>query len=57
MFSNYLIATVFLVLILALWVAVQIGWRGVFNRRGGDPDVLAGRMGCGGGCDHHEDES
>jgi len=50
---RYLIAAVFLVSILVLWVWVQVGWRRVFGRRGGDPDVLAGRMGCG-GCGDHE---
>ncbi len=46
--SGHVVAAVFLISILILWVAVQIGWRNVFGRRGADPDVLAGRMGCGG---------
>jgi len=52
MLASYLIAAGFLILILAGWVVVQLGWRRVFGRSGPDPDVLAGRMGCGG---HHED--
>jgi hypothetical protein len=54
MFISYLIAAVFLVLILSAWVVVQIGWRRVFAPNVTDPDVLAGRMGCGGGCDHDQ---
>jgi len=50
MFVSYLIAAAFLMLILSVWVVVQIGWRQVFDRHGADPDALAGRMGCGGGC-------
>jgi len=53
--ANYLIAAVFLILILVLWTVVQIGWRRVFGRTGADPDVLAGRMGCGGCGGRHED--
>jgi len=48
MLASYLIAAAFLILILAVWVGVQIGWRRVFDPSGPDPDVLAGRMGCGG---------
>ena len=55
MLASYLIAAALLVLILTVWVLVQIGWRRVFGRTGPDPDVLAERMGCGGGCDRHED--
>ena len=55
MLATYLTAAVFLVLILVLWSLVQIGWRRVFGRTGPDPDVLAGRMGCGGCGGHHED--
>ena len=55
MIADYLSAAAFLVLILAVWVAVQIGWRRIFGRTGPDPDVLAGRMGCGGCGGHHED--
>jgi hypothetical protein len=54
MLASYLIAAVFMVLILYAWVLVQIGWRRVFGRTGPDPDVLAGRMGCG-GCGGHDE--
>ncbi|NIO59205.1 MAG: hypothetical protein GTN89_07655 [Acidobacteria bacterium] len=56
MWVSFLVAAVLLSLILALWVAVQLGWRRVFDHAGPDPDVLVGRMGCG-GCDHHEKKS
>ncbi len=55
MLVSYLIAAAFLILILSVWVLVQIGWRGVFGHGAADSDVLAGRMGCGGGCSHDED--
>jgi hypothetical protein len=54
MLGSYLIAAAFLMLILSFWVLVQIGWRRVFGCRGADPDVLAGRMSCGGDCGHDE---
>jgi hypothetical protein len=54
MFASYLIAAAFMILILSVWVLVQIGWRRVFGRTGPDPDVLAGRMGCG-GCGGHDE--
>jgi len=32
----------------ALWFAVQGAWRRAFPEAGGDPDPLAGRLGCHG---------
>jgi hypothetical protein len=55
MLRSYLTAVAFLVPVLALWAVVQIGWRRVFGRAGSDPDVLAGRKGCGGGCGDDEE--
>jgi hypothetical protein len=55
MLASYLIAAVVLALVLCVWVLVQLGWRRVFGRTGPDPDVLAGRMGCGGCGGHHEE--
>jgi len=54
MLASYLTAAAFLIPILAVWTTVQIGWRRVFGRSGPDPDVLAGRMGCG-GCGGHDE--
>ena len=53
MLVSYLVAAAFIALILTVWVLVQIGWGKVFGRRGADPDVLAGRLGCG-GCRGHD---
>ncbi len=50
MWVSFLVAVVLLTLILSLWVTVQLGWGRMFDRPGSDPDVLAGRIGCG-GCD------
>jgi len=32
----------------ALWLAVQLAWRRHATEPGGDPDALAGRIGCHG---------
>ena len=39
-----------LCLVLAGWVTVQLAWRRAFPATDGDPDALAGRLGCAGSC-------
>ena len=54
--ASYLLAMAVMVLVLAAWVAVQIGWRKVMGNVGADPDVLAIRMSCHGcECDDKSD--
>ena len=48
--STHLIAIVILAAIAAAWVGVQVAWKRAFSDAHSDPDALAGRMGCGGGC-------
>lgn len=48
MLESYLIGIGAILALLAIWVAVQIGWRKVFADVWSDPDALAGRMGCHG---------
>jgi hypothetical protein len=53
MWTSYAVGLSVLVALLAGWVAVQSAWRRVFPDALADPDVLAGRGGCG-GCGHVE---
>jgi hypothetical protein len=47
--TSHVIALVLLVLVAVAWVAVQQAWRRVFpGACSADPDVLAGRLSCGG---------
>ena len=39
----------------AVWVLVQDGWRRTFPHAARDPDVLADRRGCRGGCDCNDE--
>ena len=55
MLRDLMIAGASLTLVLTLWVVVQVGWRRTFGSPGADPDVLAGRMGCGGDCGQHDE--
>ena len=48
MLASYLTGLVAVVGVTLAWVAVQGAWRWAFPEAGSDPDVLAGRMGCGG---------
>ena len=48
MIYHYLIGVGVFALLAAAWVGVQRAWRRSFPDMGGDPDVLAGRPGCGG---------
>jgi len=48
--STHLIAILALAAVVAIWVGVQIAWKKAFPDAFCDPDALAGRMGCGGGC-------
>jgi len=49
--TTHAIALVLLVLVVVGWVGVQNAWRRAFPASCSDPDVLAGRLGCGGpGC-------
>ncbi len=51
MVTSYLTAMVVIVVVMVAWVGVQSAWRRAFPEAFGDPDVLAGRMSCGGcGC-------
>ena len=51
--STYLIAGLAVAGMAALWVGVQVAWKKSFPDAFCDPDALAGRMGCGGGCKSH----
>jgi hypothetical protein len=48
MLQHYVIGVGAFVLLSAAWVGVQRAWRRSFPDVGDDPDVLAGRPGCGG---------
>ena len=50
MLTSYAIGLTGIVMLCAAWLAVQLAWRRVFPEASGDPDALAGRMGCH-GCD------
>ena len=60
MFESYLTGAIGLAVVLSLWVWVQNAWRRSFPGVTDDPDVLAGRPGCGGcdrpRCPSHEKE-
>ena len=45
---NHALALVALAALTAAWLAVQLAWRRAFPAEGGDPDALAGRLGCHG---------
>ena len=51
MLTSYTTGLIGLLLVLVAWVAVQNGWRKVFPDASGDPDPLAGRLGCRGACE------
>lgn len=46
-FTQYLVGAGSLALLAIAWVGVQGAWRRVFPDAFADPDVLAGRRGCG----------
>ena len=50
MWQTYATGLAAVVLMAVGWLAVQIAWRRTFARIGSDPDALAVRSGCGGGC-------
>jgi hypothetical protein len=51
MLSTYAIALGTIAILCAAWLAVQLAWRRAFPDASGDPDALAGRLGCHGcGC-------
>ena len=51
MLTSYGIGLAAIVMLCVGWVGVQLAWRRVFPDASGDPDALAGRMGCHGcGC-------
>jgi len=51
MLAPYAIGLTTILTVVVVWVGVQIAWRRVFPDASTDPDVLAGRLGCGGcGC-------
>ena len=48
MLASYALGIAAVVFMAVAWVGVQLAWRRVFPDVCADPDVLAGRMGCGG---------
>ena len=51
MLTSYAIGLTGIVMLCVAWLAVQLAWRRVFPDASGDPDALAGRLGCHGcGC-------
>ena len=50
MLTSYAIGLTGIVMLCVAWLAVQLAWRRVFPEASGDPDALAGRLGCH-GCD------
>jgi hypothetical protein len=46
----FLTGVIALWVVLVCWVAVQRAWQRAFPDADGDPDALAGRMGCHGTC-------
>jgi len=45
-----------LIVILVVWVGVQMAWKKAFPGVSADPDILAGRMGCGHGRDCQDEK-
>ena len=50
MLTPFLTGVIALWVVLVCWVAVQRAWQRAFPDADGDPDALAGRMGCHGAC-------
>ena len=51
MLGSYLTGVIGIAVLLAAWLAVQRAWARAFPDASGDPDPLAGRLGCRGcGC-------
>jgi hypothetical protein len=49
--TSYGITIGAIAILCAVWLGVQLAWRRAFPDAAGDPDALAGRMGCHGcGC-------
>jgi hypothetical protein len=49
--TSYGIGLATIAVLCAAWLCVQLAWRRVFPDVSGDPDALAGRLGCHGcGC-------
>lgn len=48
MLTSYALGLLGIVAMTVAWVGVQLAWKKVFPDAFCDPDVLAGRMGCGG---------
>jgi hypothetical protein len=46
--TSYVTGIAVIVAVSLGWVAVQLAWRKAFPEFSGDPDALAGRMGCHG---------
>jgi len=46
--QHYVIGVGAILMLMVAWIGVQTAWRRVFPATDGDPDVLAGRMGCHG---------
>jgi hypothetical protein len=44
--TSYAIGLAAIATLCAAWLAVQLAWRRVFPDASGDPDALAGRLGC-----------
>lgn len=50
MLGSYALGLGAIVAVAVAWVAVQQAWRRSFAGESAEPDVLARRMDCGGGC-------
>lgn len=51
MVATYLTGLAAITVVLVCWLGVQSAWKRVFTDPAGDPDALAGRLGCHGcGC-------
>jgi len=48
MLTSYAVGLVAISVLLAAWLAVQQGWRRIFDGDSPDADALAGRLGCHG---------
>jgi len=48
MLTSYAIGLTVIATVCVAWLAVQLAWRRVFPDVSGDPDALAGRLGCHG---------
>jgi hypothetical protein len=46
--TSYAIGLGAIAILCVTWLAVQLAWRRVFPNASGDPDALAGRLGCHG---------